>query len=149
MHIRKGNISRRGLLTLHPPSLVISSCCERNIQSLSNQSADSFSVYFQKRDDKIKTFSGSCTSDGPESKTGTLMRWSRIDVSNFQSVRAKAESDDHHRSGIRPTGIRSLSPRVPYDDGWNFSTGSNSRTSAEQLSGLHYQTEIRGAGLST
>lgn len=31
--------------------------------------------------------SGSCISDGPESKTETLMRLCRIDVSNFQSVR--------------------------------------------------------------
>ncbi len=93
---------------------------------------------------------GSCISDGPESKTGTLVCLSGIDVSNFQSV------DDHRRWRIRPTGIRSADSTVtlqkvldnkssqlilclwlcsvPYGDGWNYSTGSNSRTTAEQLS---------------
>ncbi|XP_073680135.1 probable E3 ubiquitin-protein ligase HERC1 [Garra rufa] len=105
--------------------------------------------------------SGSCTSDGPESKTGTLMRLSRIDVSNFQSVRAKARGTIIIGAGSDPQGSEVCHPgtdstvilqkvldnkssqlilclclcSVPYDDGWNSSTGSNSRTSAEQLSG--------------
>lgn len=44
--------------------------------------------------------SGSCISDGPESKTETLMRLCRIDVSNFQSVRVTIISG----AGSEPQG---------------------------------------------